>query len=217
MVKIRAFISKKSVPRGIDIDNREYWQPFGVTIKGKGSGSGGNDGEGGEGGEGGDDNTKCNVTVITTPEDATIVATASNGNVYTEKTFSVDKGSEITIVATPSPSSTGYKQTTKIVTSEETNQNSLVVNIILDQEQVDDTKTTVTILGNIAHSVLEVYDSSNNLLNSDNNNIVNNVDIDSVIKVKIYKENYRVTASTSGVIAQDGDNYWINNIVFLKI
>ena len=216
MVKIRAFISKKSVPRGIDIDNREYWQPFGVTIKGKGNGSGGNNGEGGEGGEGGEDNTKCNITVITTPADATIVANVSNGNVYTEKTFSVNKSSEVTIVATPSSSSTGYKQTTKIVTSEETNQNSLVVNITLDQEQIDDNKTTVTILGNIAHSVLEVYDSSNNLLNSDNNNIVNNVDINSVIKIKVYKENYRVTASTSGLVTQDGNNYWINNIIVSK-
>lgn len=216
MVKIRAFISKKSVPRGIDIDNREYWQPFGVTIKGKGNGSGGNNGEGGEGGGGGEDNTKCNITVITTPADATIVANVSNGNVYTEKTFSVNKSNEVTIVATPSSSSTGYKQTTKIVTSEETNQNSLVVNITLDQEQIDDNKTTVTILGNIAHSVLEVYDSSNNLLNSDNNNIVNNVDINSVIKIKVYKENYRVTASTSGLVTQDGNNYWINNIIVSK-
>lgn len=216
MVKIRAFISKKSVPRGIDIDNREYWQPFGVTIKGKGNGSGGNNEEGGEGGGGGEDNTKCNITVITTPADATIVANVSNGNVYTEKTFSVNKSSEVTIVATPSSSSTGYKQTTKIVTSEETNQNSLVVNITLDQEQIDDNKTTVTILGNIAHSVLEVYDSSNNLLNSDNNNIVNNVDINSVIKIKVYKENYRVTASTSGLVTQDGNNYWINNIIVSK-
>ena len=220
MVKIRAFISKKSVPRGIDINNKEYWQPFAVTIKHKGNSddSGNGSGDEGDGGDGGDsgDNTKCNITVITTPADATINAIDSNGNSYTNKTFSVNKGSEVTIVATPSSPSTGYKQTTKTITSEETNQNSLVFNITLDQENTDDTKTTVTILGNIAHSILEVYDSSNNRLNSNNNNIINNVDINSVIKIKIYKENYRVTASTSGLIVQNGDNYWINNIVVTK-
>ena len=100
MVKIRAFISKKAVPRGIDIDNKEYWQPFSITVKGKGDG--GNDG-GDDGGDNGDDtsNKYCTINVVTIPENATIVATDEDGNVYRNKTFQVIKGKQVTIIATP--------------------------------------------------------------------------------------------------------------------
>ena len=150
MVKIRAFISKKSVPKGIDIDNKEYWQPFAVTVKGNGGNSGGG-GSDDSGGGGGDDpqpqNEYCNILITTVPENATIIAIDSYGNQYTSKNFSVKKGSQVNVIAYPDASSTGYSQTSRTITSEQTQQDSLNYTLTLDA--VVETTTTVTILANV--------------------------------------------------------------------
>lgn len=219
MVKIRSFISKKSVPRGISIDNKEYWQPFGVTIKGSGSnsGSGGNGGNGGNnGGNGGSDQPtgKCTITIVTTPADATIRAVDGQGNSYTSKTFQVNKGSQVTVVATPNPSSTGYVDTTKIITSQETNQDSFVCNIALNTNSQQE-KTTVTVLVNQAGVSVDIYDANNNSL-SNGSNIATNVLIGSIISVGATKEGYVLSGSSHGVRTGSGSNIRFSNITVVK-
>ena len=219
MVKIRSFISKKSVPRGISIDNKEYWQPFGVTIKGSGSngGNGGNGGNNGGNGGNGDSNQptgKCTITIVTTPTDATIRAVDGQGNSYTSKTFQVNKGSQVTVVATPNPSSTGYLDTTKIITSQETNQDSFVCNIALNTNSQQE-KTTVTVLVNQAGVSVDIYDANNNSL-SNGSNIATNVLIGSVISVGATKEGYVLSGSSHGVRTGSGSNIRFSNITVVK-
>ncbi len=219
MVKIRSFISKKSVPRGISIDNKEYWQPFGVTIKSSGSnsGSGGSGGNGGNnGGNGGSDQPtgKCTITIVTTPADVTIRAVDGQGNSYTSKTFQVNKGSQVTVVATPNPSSTGYVDTTKIITSQETNQDSFVCNITLNANTQQE-KTTVTVLVNQAGVSVDIYDANNNSL-SNGSNIATNVLIGSVISVGATKEGYVLSGSSHGVRTGSGTNIRFSNITVVK-
>ena len=206
MVKIRAFISKKAVPRGIDIDNKEYWQPFSITVKGKDDE--GNDGGNDEGGDGGDTSNKyCTINIVTIPENATIVATDEDGNVYRNKTFQIIKGKQVTIIATPDAPSTGYKPTTKILTSTETNQDNLNYNFILDSDIPVEETTTINIVSNIAGVLTYVYTSDGLLLNSDGSNTIQNVLVGSVIKVKPVKEGYKLKTSSVGTInTEDGND-----------
>lgn len=208
MGKIRAFISKKSVPRGIDINNKEYWQPFAIFIKGSNGGSGENDG-----------NNTCNITIITVPEDATIVAVDSNGNSYNNKSFSVNKGASVNIVANPSQSSTGYKQTIKTITSEETNQDELTFTITLDNEEQGE-QTSVTIVCNDGDVHTTFYDSNNNKLNENGENIIRNVVIGSILRIECIKNNYTLVSSSSGVVFKNDDLYpgmaTVSNVVVSK-
>ena len=204
MVKIRAFISKKSVPRGIDIDNKEYWQPFAITVKGKGGDGGDDDGD--DDGGGGDDpqNTKCTINITTVPNDATIVATDSDNNVYTSKNFQVTKGKQVTVVATPNPSSTGYKSTTKVITSEQTNQDNLNYTLTLDANVPVEEKTTVTIVPNVQNVLTYVYSANGLLLNQNGSNIVQNVTVGSVISIRPSKEGYKLKTTSIGTITNEG-------------
>ena len=216
MVKIRAFISKRTVPKGIDIDNKDYWQPFAISIKGK---SGGNSDEGNGGNEENPQNQYCNITIVTVPENATIVAIDSDGNNFTSKSFSVKKGNQVTIVAYPDDSSTGYVQTTKVITSEETLQDTLSYNFILDYSPVEE-RTTVNIISNISGVRTDVYDINNQLLNSNGSNTISNVLVGSVIKIVASKDGYRLTSSSHGTIQDNsiiGINVTKNMIISLTL
>lgn len=211
MVKIRGFISKKAVPRGIDIDNTEYWQPIAITVKGKGSGENNND-EGNNEGE--TVKTKCTITISTIPENATIVATDEDGNVYNTKVFEVLKGKQVTIIGTPDASSTGYKPTTIVLTSEQTNQDSFNYTFVLDAEEQGEERTTINIVSNISGVITNVYDSENNLLNPGGANTVQNVLVGSVISIKPSKEGYKLKTSSHGTIVT-ADN--VDSIVGITV
>lgn len=212
MVKIRAFISKKAVPRGIDIDNKEYWQPYAITIKKK-NGGGGDDGDGGD-----DEPTvqKCTITVATIPENATIVATDEDGNVYRTKTFQVTKGKSVTIIATPDASSTGYIPTTKVLTSQDTNQDSYNYTLVLDSDQPVEETTTINIVSNVAGVLTYVYSSNGLLLNPNGENTVQGVLVGSVITVKPSKDGYKLRTTSAGTIVVEDGNDIITGITVEK-
>ena len=93
-----------------------------------GGGSGGDSGDGGDSGGGGSDTTtKCKITVVTTPSDATV---SFNGTVSSTKEIEVDKGSDTVI----SVSAEGYntKQQTVSDIQEDT-----TVTITLDEDTTD--------------------------------------------------------------------------------
>ena len=212
MVKIRAFISKKAVPRGIDIDNKEYWQPYAITIKKK-NGGGGDDGDGGD-----DEPTvqKCTITVATIPENATIVATDEDGNVYRTKTFQVTKGKSVTIIATPDASSTGYVPTTKVLTSQDTNQDSYNYTLVLDSDQPVEETTTINIVSNVAGVLTYVYTSNGLLLNPNGENTIQGVLVESVITVKPSKDGYKLRTTSAGTIVVEDGNDIITGITVEK-
>ena len=215
MVKIRAFISKKSVPRGIDIDNKEYWQPFAITVKG-GNGGGGSDDGGGDDPQPQPGNTKCKINIATVPDTATIVATDEEGHVFTSKTFEVTKGQQVTIIATPDASFTGYKPTTKVLTSAETNQDVLNYNFVLDVDVPVEETTTINIVPNIAGVLTYVYTSNGLLLNPNGENTVQGVIVGSVIKIKPVKEGYNLKTTSKGTISVEDGNSVIIGINVTK-
>lgn len=218
MVKIRSYISKKSVPRGIDINNKEYWQPFAITIKGNNSGA--NNGQNNNNNNNGNNNggsqqaSKCNITIITTPADATIRAVDGQGNSYTSKSFQVDKGSQVTVVATPNSSSTGYFETIKVISSQETNQDNLVYNITLDSSN-QQRRTTVTVLVNQAGTSVNIFDIDNNNI-SNGSNIVTGVLVGTIISVSASKDGYVLTSSSHGIRSGSGNNVRFTNITVVE-
>lgn len=227
MVKVRSYISKKSVPRGIDINDKEYWQPFAITVKGNNSGgnngqnnnnnngnNNGNNGNNGNNNGGSQQTAKCNITIITTPADATIRAVDGQGNSYTSKSFQVDKGSQVTVVATPNSSSTGYFETIKVISSQETNQDNLVYNITLDSSN-QQRRTTVTVLVNQAGTSVNIFDIDNNNI-SNGSNIVTNVLIGTIISVSASKDGYVLTSSSHGIRSGSGNNVRFTNITVVE-
>lgn len=93
-----------------------------------GGGSGGDSGDGGDSGGGGSDTTtKCKITVVTNPSDATV---SFNGTVSSTKEIEVDKGSDTVI----SVSAEGYntKQQTVSDIQEDT-----TVTITLEEDTTD--------------------------------------------------------------------------------
>lgn len=224
MVKIRSYISKKSVPRGIDINDKEYWQPFGIIVKrnnyNNNSNNNGNNGNGGN--NGGNNNGqnqniegKCHITVITTPSETSVSATDSEGNVYETKDFYVNKGVQITLVTVPNPSLTGYVQNTKLISSDETNQDSLVVNVVLERDEANAEYTDITILADKPNVAINVFDENNTNL-SNGSNIVRDILVGSIISVSAIKEGYVLTTCSHGTKVGTGENTKFTNITVVK-
>ena len=93
-----------------------------------GGGSGGDSGDGGDSGGGGSDTTtKCKITVVTNPSDATV---SFNGTVSSTKEIEVDKGSNTTILVTAS----GYESKQQTVSDI---QEDTTVTITLDEDTTD--------------------------------------------------------------------------------
>ena len=93
-----------------------------------GGGSGGDSGDGGDSGGGGSDTTtKCKITVVTNPSDATV---SFNGTVSSTKEIEVDKGSNTTILVTAS----GYNSKQQTVSDI---QEDTTVTITLEEDTTD--------------------------------------------------------------------------------
>lgn len=93
-----------------------------------GGGSGGDSGDGGDSGGGGSDTTtKCKITVVTNPSDATV---SFNGTASSTKEIEVDKGSNTTILVTAS----GYNSKQQTVSDI---QEDTTVTITLEEDTTD--------------------------------------------------------------------------------
>lgn len=93
-----------------------------------GGGSGGDSGDGGDSGGGGSDTTtKCKITVVTNPSDATV---SFNGTVSSTKEIEVDKGSDTVILV----SAEGYESKQQTVSDI---QEDTTVTITLEEDTTD--------------------------------------------------------------------------------